>query len=206
MSSEAAKPDAKNPLGPGARVPPRRPGDSGHGGDAGDGAPARGPAGALAPGPRVLRRFEQDAKLRAWLAFLTSYRAVLDRLEDELLEKRGMSLSWFDVLAQLARAGGRLRMNRLAASLVLSKSGLTRRIDRMEAAGFVTRESAPSDRRGAYAVLTDAGLEALAAAQQVHLEGIEEHFSRHLSDSAAATLEKVLALIAEAAAKPTDAC
>jgi DNA-binding MarR family transcriptional regulator len=154
----------------------------------------------------VLRRFEQDAKLRAWLAFLRSYRADLDRLEDELLEKYGMSLSWFDVLAQLASAGGRLRMNRLAASLVLSKSGLTRRIDRMEAAGFVTRESAPGDRRGAYAVLTGAGLGALAAAQQVHLEGIEEHFSQHLSDSAAATLEKVLALMAEAAAKPTDAC
>jgi DNA-binding MarR family transcriptional regulator len=151
----------------------------------------------------VLQRFEQDAKLRAWLAFLTSYRAVLDRLEDELVAKQGMSLTWFDVLAQLARAGGRLRMNRLAASLVLSKSGLTRRIDRMEAAGFVTRESASNDRRGAYAVLTDAGLEALVAAQRVHLEGIEEHFSQHLSDSAAATLEKVLAVIAEAAAKPT---
>jgi DNA-binding MarR family transcriptional regulator len=163
---------------------------------------SRGDAAPTAP--RALRRFEQDAKLRAWVAFLTSYRAVLDRLETELLEARGMSLSWFDVLVQLARAGGRLRMNRLAASLVLSRSGLTRRIDRMEAAGFVARESAPNDRRGAYAVLTEAGLEALVAAQVVHLEGIEEHFSRHLSDSAAATLEEVLALVAEAASSPPD--
>lgn len=157
-------------------------------------------------GPRVLHPFERDAKLRAWVAFLTSYRAVLDRLEGELVEKQGMSLTWFDVLAQLARAGGRLRMNRLAASLVLSKSGLTRRIDRMEAAGFVTRESASSDRRGAYAVLTDAGFEALAAAEIVHLEGIERHFSQHLSDSAAATLEEVLAHVAETAARPSNPC
>jgi DNA-binding MarR family transcriptional regulator len=168
---------------------------------------ARDPGGRVTSGPAatapgVLRPFEQDAKMRAWVAFLTSYRAVLDRLESELLEKRGMSLSWFDVLVQLARAGGRLRMNRLAASLVLSRSGLTRRIDRMEAAGFVARESAPNDRRGAYAVLTESGLEALAAAQVVHLEGIEEHFSRHLSDPAAATLEEVLAGIAQAAARP----
>jgi DNA-binding MarR family transcriptional regulator len=174
---------------------------------AGDPAARISSGGDVAHGAlRSLSPSEQDAKLRAWVAFLTSYRAVLDRLEGELLEKRGMSLTWFDVLAQLARAGGRLRMSRLAASLVLSRSGLTRRIDRMEAAGFVARESAPNDRRGAYAVLTEAGLEALAAAQIVHLEGIEKHFSQHLSDSAAVTLAEVLALVAEAAARPPNPC
>ena len=147
---------------------------------------------------------DESPKLRAWLAFLTSYRMVMDRLEEELEAERGLALTWFDVLAQLARAGGRLRMNQLAASLVLSKSGLTRRIDRMERAGYVARESSCSDRRGAYAVLTEAGREALEAAQPVHLTGIREHFSRYLSDAEARTLEKALGLIADAATRPPD--
>jgi DNA-binding MarR family transcriptional regulator len=162
------------------------------------------PVGAEGTGSPVNDQAGESPKLGAWLAFLTSYRAVMDRLEEELEAERGLPLTWFDVLVQLARAGGRLRMNQLAASLVLSKSGLTRRIDRMEKAGYVARESSCSDRRGAYAVLTDAGREALEAAQPVHLRGIREHFSRHLSDAEACTLEKALGLIGDAATRSSD--
>jgi DNA-binding MarR family transcriptional regulator len=144
-------------------------------------------------------RLPETVQMRAWACLLRSYRLVMDRLDEELGEERGMSLSWFDVLVQLSLAGGRLKMNELAASIVLSKSGLTRRIDRMEAAGYVAREWSRSDRRVAYAVLTSAGVEALEAALPVHLRGIEEHFSRHVSDSDAVVLEDVLGRVGDAA-------
>jgi DNA-binding MarR family transcriptional regulator len=73
----------------------------------------------------------------------------------------------------------RLRMNLLAGSVLLSKSGLTRLIDRMEAEGLVERCSCPGDRRGYYAVLTPRGEQVFTDAAPVHLEGIERHFTSH---------------------------
>jgi DNA-binding MarR family transcriptional regulator len=83
-------------------------------------------------------------------------------------------------------------MKDLAASIVLSKSGLTRVVDRMVGAGLLTRESCPSDRRGYEAVLTPEGERAFEEAYPVHLEGIRRHFSSHLSDEEAQALAKSL--------------
>ena len=132
-------------------------------------------------------------QLEAWRAFLTGYRALIDVLEDELKCARGLPLTWFDVLAQLHDApGNRLRMKELAGSIMLSKSGLTRVIDRLVGADLVARESCPSDRRGYEAVLTAAGRQAFEEALPVHLEGIERHFSRYFSDDEARALSQAL--------------
>lgn len=132
-------------------------------------------------------------RLEAWKAFLSSYRAVIDVLEDELKCAQGLALTWFDVLAQLHNApGNRLRMKELAGSIMLSKSGLTRVVDRLVEAGLVVRESCPSDRRGYEAVLTPDGRRTFEAAFPAHLEGIERHFSRHFSDDEARDLGRAL--------------
>ena len=95
--------------------------------------------------------------LAAWRAFLDAHAALVAVLERELLEERDLPLTFYDVLVQLSEAGGRMRMSDLAGSLLLSRSGVTRLVDRMADAGYVAREACASDGRGFYAVLTPAG-------------------------------------------------
>ena len=122
-------------------------------------------------------------RMRAWETFLFAHAAVTDVLSAELDRDRGMPLAWYDVLIQLHEHDGSLRMQELARSILFSKSGLTRLIDRMERAGMVRRESCADDGRGTLAVLTPAGKRALAKARPVHHRGIEQHFARLLNDA-----------------------
>jgi DNA-binding MarR family transcriptional regulator len=133
-----------------------------------------------------------DQQFEAWKAFLRAHVAVLRVLDAELEAEQGMPLTYFDVLIQLSRAGGRLRMSELADAVLLSRSGITRLVDRMGRDGLVRREPCPTDRRALYAVLTPAGEKALQEALPVHLRGIAEHFARHLSDREAKTLSAAL--------------
>lgn len=130
----------------------------------------------------------EDRKVAAWRAFLHAHLVLTDVLERELAAATGLPLTWYDVLVNLHAAGGRLRMQELANRVVLSKSGLTRLVDRMVAAGYVCREPAEGDRRGLLAVLTPEGDRALHEAAPVHVRGIEEHFGRHVSDEEAAVV------------------
>ncbi|MGH2774053.1 MAG: MarR family winged helix-turn-helix transcriptional regulator [Actinomycetota bacterium] len=151
-----------------------------------------------------------DERLTAWRLFLESYRRVLDTLDDELQSERGLSLTRYDVLVQLFSAPDhRLRMNQLASRILLSKSGLTRLIDRMEAEGLVERASSPIDRRGSFAVLTPRGEQIFREAAPVHLDGIHKHFACHLTATEARTLANVFEkirgpLISAADCAPTD--
>ena len=139
-------------------------------------------------------------RLAAWRALLEAHAAVTERLERELVAARGLPLSRYEVLLRLHQApGGRLRMQELADSVLLSKSGLSRLVDRMEAAGLVARERCPSDRRGAFAVLTEQGRTALRRAAPVHLRGIQEHFAGHLDDDEVRVLAAALRRVAAAA-------
>ena len=133
-----------------------------------------------------------EESMAAWTGFLRVHAALVDVLGRELEHETGLPLSWYDVLAQLAAApDGRLRMQDLATAVVLSKSGLTRLVDRLEAAGFVERASCPSDRRGTYAHLTPAGTKVLEAARPTHHRGIEEHFVNLVSERDLAALRRV---------------
>jgi len=153
---------------------------------------------------------KDDERLTAWKLFLESYRRVLDTLDDELQSVRGLSLTRYDVLVQLFSAPDhRLRMNHLASRILLSKSGLTRLIDRMEAEGLVERASSPNDRRGSFAVLTPRGEQVFREASPIHLDGIHKHFACHLTASEAKTLAKAFEkirgpLISAAECAPTD--
>ncbi|HZD38562.1 MAG TPA: MarR family transcriptional regulator [Actinomycetes bacterium] len=147
-----------------------------------------------------MRNRPDAERLAAWRALLEAHAAVTDLLERELEQERGLPLSKFEVLLELAEApGGRMRMLELAQSVVLSKSGLSRLVDRMEEAELVRRERCPSDRRGYFAVLTERGRAVLRRAAPVHLSGIQEHFARHVADDEVQVLIDVLGKVNAAA-------
>ncbi len=141
----------------------------------------------------------ESGHLEAWRLFLTAHSEVIDALAGELQDERGLPLTWYEVLLYLSRAEGeRLRMHELADSLLLSRSALTRLVDRVERAGYVERVTCESDRRGLFVQLTAAGREAYTAAAPVHLRGIEEHFTSKLTASEARTIAKAMSKIVEA--------
>ena len=139
-----------------------------------------------------------EAKLAAWRALLNAHAAAIGAIERDLAARKLVPLTWYDVLVALSEApAGRLRLHELASRVVLSRSGLTRLVDRLEAAGLLRREPVPTDRRGAYAVLTPAGDATLRRTWPTYARGIVEHFARHLDDAEAqvvtAALERVRA-------------
>jgi DNA-binding MarR family transcriptional regulator len=119
-------------------------------------------------------------QLADWRVFLETAYALIDILDAELQAERGITLSWYDALVHLEEANDGLPMNEVASRILLSKSGLTRVIDRMEEAGLVRRERPPDDRRVIKVFITPAGLETLQAARAVHRRGVQEHFVQHL--------------------------
>jgi len=134
-----------------------------------------------------------DPRLRAWIAFLRAYAAVTRRLEAELHAERDLGLAEYDALVQLALANRwRLRMSELAEQVVLSRSGVSRLVDRLEASGLVVRAACAEDARVSWATLTDAGYERLLDASPVHLRGIETHFLAQIPDGDREALVRVL--------------
>ena len=124
----------------------------------------------------------KPAEMRAWRAFLDAQASLLRRLGADLVKNEDMTLAEYDVLVQLSFApDGRLRMSQLSDRVRLSPSGLTRLVDRLVRSGLVKRGRCASDRRGTNAILTPAGHARLRRASPVHLRGIREHFSKHLS-------------------------
>jgi DNA-binding MarR family transcriptional regulator len=130
-------------------------------------------------------------QLAAWRVFLECAFALIDIVDAELRDERGMTLRWYDVLVQLEEAGGGSRMTELASRILASKSGLTRVIDRMEEVGLVRRERPDGDRRVILIFITPQGLEALQAARVIHRRGINEHFVQHLDESDLAALKRI---------------
>jgi len=123
-----------------------------------------------------------EEEMRAWRGLLCAHAALAKRLDAELEQTHGLPLSSFEVLHRLERASdGRMRMCDLAASIQLSRSGLTRLVDRLERDGLLERCSCAHDARGAYACLTVPGREQLAAARSTYLAGVREHFVSHFS-------------------------
>ena len=132
---------------------------------------------------RVTALRASDWRVSVWRTFLRGHAAVLGELERELQAETGMPLAWYDVLLQLAEARDRrLRMAELADRVLLSRSGLTRLVDRLQAEGLVRREPSPDDARGTFTVLTPHGMARLRAAAPVHLAGIRKHWLAHFSD------------------------
>lgn len=138
--------------------------------------------------------------MAAWRAFLEAHAFVMSKLADELEAEKDMPLGWYDVLVQLSEAeGNRLRMTELAELVLLSKSGLTRLVDRMCNAGLVSRLADSEDRRGRWVEMTKAGRDMLVGAAPVHLRGVEQYFTNYLSDDEARVMGAALRRIADAA-------
>lgn len=154
-------------------------------------ADARTGSGA---GARAVPTREQ---LAAWRAFLRAHATITRELEAELVAEQRLSLAAYDVLVQLAEAPGRrLRMTELADAVLLSRSGVTRLVDRLERAGLVTRCRVADDGRGVAAQLTEAGLSRLRTASRTHLAGVLEHFAARLGPADLAALERISRLLA----------
>jgi DNA-binding MarR family transcriptional regulator len=130
--------------------------------------------------------------LDAWISLLEAHATLMRRLESDLERETGLALADFDVLAQLARAGGELRMTELAARALISRSGMTRRVARLVEEGFVRRADADADGRGVVVALTDAGVARLAETAPAHARGISKLFVAHLDDQELAILERAL--------------
>ena len=116
-----------------------------------------------------------DERLTTLGLFVEAHAGLTRELERRLERDCGLPVQWFEVLVRLARTpGGQLRMTDLAAQTVLTPSGLTRVVDKLEAAGLVRRQSCASDRRGSFATLTAKGRRRVGAAVPAHLQHIDE--------------------------------
>ena len=121
-------------------------------------------------------------ELGAWRGFLRAHAALSRELDAELTAAHGLPLSTYEVLLFLADSPeGHMRMSDLADSVLLSRSGLTRLVDRLERDGLVERRSCPGDARGMNAVITAAGRERFARARRTHLDGVRRRYLDHLS-------------------------
>jgi DNA-binding MarR family transcriptional regulator len=132
-----------------------------------------------------------DPRLGAWRSFIQAHARLLRRLDDELQAAHHLSLAEYDALLQLVNAPEhRLRMSVLAERVLLSRSGITRLVDRLVAAGMVERSACVTDARGAEAALTARGLETLRAASRSHLDGVQRYFLGLIADEDRDTIER----------------
>ena len=144
-----------------------------------------------------------DRELRAWRGMLRVNATLTKALDAELEATHGLPLSSYEVLMHLDDADGqRMRMSDLAATVILSRSGLTRLVDRLEREGLIERQSCDSDARGSFATLTPAGRRKLQAARATHLAGVRslflDHFSPEELELLAAAWERLLPGVASA--------
>ena len=152
-----------------------------------------------------------DPRLQPWIVFLRAHAAVSRALEAELEAEQAMSLADYEALIQLAHADGRrLRMSELADRMILTRSGISRLVDRLEAGHYVERVACSTDARGAYAVLTEVGYERLQAASPTHLRGVDEHFLSAIPPADRETFVRVLSDVLEglerSGSKVDEAC
>ena len=141
----------------------------------------------------------EPSQAAVWEGLFRTVAALMRVFESELLEAEGLSLSWYDVLVLLHYApDGRLRLWELADGVVLTRSGITRLLDRMEKEGLLRREASQEDRRGAYAVLTEKGLEVTLRADRAHSRSIQQHFGQHLTEDDLRALSGAVGKVREA--------
>jgi len=142
----------------------------------------------------------QDSARRAWAVFLTAHAVLVEAVEARLAKAGLPPLAWYDLLWALERAGnGRRRMHELADLVVLSRSNLTRLVDRLEQARLVRRVRSQDDRRGAYAEITAEGRKLRRKMWPVYAVAIDELFGVHLTRAEAESVGRALREVLAAA-------
>src|SRR3954467_4204429 len=130
--------------------------------------------------------------LKAWGSLLRAHATLMRRLDTDLERETGLTLADFDVLAQLAKADGELRITELADRALISRSGMSRRVARLVDEGLVRRDRASADARGVVVALTEAGMARLGETAPVHARGVSKLFLGQLDDQELALLESAL--------------
>lgn len=142
---------------------------------------------------RVSDRESDRSTGAVWPLFLTAHAVLVERVETRLAEAGLPPLAWYDVLWAIEHAeGGRVRLSDLAERIVLSRSNMTRLIDRLEQAGLVRRERSKEDGRGSYAILTPAGKALRVKMWPVYKAAISTLFETHLQPAEARVMNLVL--------------
>jgi DNA-binding MarR family transcriptional regulator len=143
-------------------------------------------------------RWLNDQEQCTWRAFLQASLRLFEELDRELQQQVGMPLAYYTILAMLSEVPERtLRMSELATRTWSSRSRLSHAVDRLQEKGWVVRNSCPSDRRGAFAVLTDEGYAVLEAAAPSHVESVRRHVFDQLTPSQVAQLGAVSRIVAD---------
>jgi DNA-binding MarR family transcriptional regulator len=162
----------------------------------------------LAPGDQSAAALGDDlapAELAAWRGLLRVHAALAKALDAELAQAHDLPLSSYEVLITLQSAPGKKRrMAELADRVLLSRSGMTRLVDRLEREGLLERDTCTSDGRGCFAVLTPAGEDLLARARPTHLSGVRERFLRHFAQDELAEMAGWWERIVPGASTGTD--
>jgi DNA-binding MarR family transcriptional regulator len=149
--------------------------------------------------PRSKRRLS-EAEIRAWEAFLRAYAATSHMLERVAESRGGLPLGEHFLLVQVARGPETgIRPTDLAAISLLTKSGVTRALDRLEESGLLERRTCPSDKRGSLVVLTDRGRRLLRRSAPAHIRAIAKHFAEPLNADELAVLTDAMERIAASA-------
>ncbi len=152
-------------------------------------------------------RWLSDAEQDTWRAFLEATQRLNEQLDRELWQQSGMPLAYYQILAMLSEAPDRtLRMSDLAHRTWSSRSRLSHAVDRLEENGWVRRVKCPTDKRGAFAVLTDAGFGVLAAAAPAHVDSVRRHLFEQLTPDQVRALGEISQVIATHLAAAAEAC
>lgn len=130
--------------------------------------------------------------MSAWLALVRTHTRLWEQVEAQMRRDTGLTMARYDVLAHLDMSGGRLGLTDLASSILLSQSGLSKLLDRMEAAGLVRREADPRDGRAAFAAITEQGRALVRRARQRHHEFLRQTFAEALDDEDLADLARIM--------------
>lgn len=139
-----------------------------------------------------MTRWLEAEEQRAWRAYLTATQLLHAQLDRELQRDSGIPHAYYEILVRLSEAPDRtLRMSDLAEAADSSRSRLSHAVARLEEAGWVRRESCPTDRRGSFARLTEEGFAALAAAAPAHVASVRRHLIDRLTPAQIGQLREI---------------
>lgn len=145
----------------------------------------------------------RSAAVQAWRRLIAASSRLMGELDAEMREQHNFTLGEFDVLVNIENAPeGRRRMCDLAGAILLSASGLSRRVDRLERAGLVVRERGTTDGRNVEVELTPEGKSFMQKVRATHLAGVKERFASHFSEAELETLCDLLGRLSDLDSRP----